>query len=360
LSTESAGDRHSSCVHWPIPLEQAFVAAHGQSQNAAIHIVLQYPGAGCLAHAAAALRVAQQLQHGLADGDRVAGRNQQPGHFRHHGVARAGAQGGHDGNPAGRGLQNDIRKTLPPGGQNHHVHGAVIGRRIGNVPGHVNARVVFYARAQLPAERIFGGVKPAHQKQMRLRSGSQDGSKCFDQLRQPFVAGQAAHKAHHGRIRRKTKPGAQDARPRREALHIDAAAAAAPQKEQFGFRSHAQGQRLVTQALTVAQDHMRTGRGHSLSGQQDAALDSGRGFQFEPAQKIDPRRHAAEHGGNRAQQPGLGRAELRHVGPQPPEQPAQSQQRQQVRDRRHLPAHGNRNRLNPFLCGRVSQQRPGA
>jgi hypothetical protein len=64
-------------------------------------------------------------------------------------------------------------------------------------------------------------------------------------------------------------------------------------------------------------------RGQLFRRQQNAALDSGAGFQLETAQKVDPRRHAAEHGGDRTQQPGLGRAELRHLRLEPEEQPPQ-------------------------------------
>ena len=161
-------------------------------------------------------------------------------------------------------------------------------------------------------------------------------------------------------IVRKAKPAAQAASSGMEALDIDAVAAAAAQQAQFALRRYAQSQRLVAQALTVAQHGMRTGGGQSLGSQQNAALDSGRGLELEAAQEVDPGGHTAEHSGNRAQQAGLGRAELRHIRLEPAEQPAQAQQRQKIRQRRDLAPHGNSNRFDAFLGGRACKQLAGA
>ena len=166
-------------------------------------------------------------------------------------------------------------------------------------------------RTQIVAERIFSSVKPAHQQQVRVRFRGQYRIECLNQLRQPFVAGQAPHKTHYRRIRRKTEPSSQYARTGVKTLYIDSVAAAAAQQAQFAL---------------------------------------------EPAQKIDPRRHTAEHAGDCAQQSGFGRAEFRHLRLEPIEKPPQAHQRHKIRNRRYLPSHRNFNRFNPFQSGRAGKQ----
>ena len=52
-----------------------------------IDIMLEDPGSRGGAHSLRALRVGEKLANGFGDGPWIAGRNQQPGHFRNNGVA---------------------------------------------------------------------------------------------------------------------------------------------------------------------------------------------------------------------------------------------------------------------------------
>ncbi len=99
-----------------------------------------HPSACCSSHAMAIVGFANQAHDSFRDRLRIAWRNQQPGHLGNDGVARTCGQGRDHRNAGGCGFQHHVRKSFPPRGQHHHVHGPVVGRRVGNKPGASDAR----------------------------------------------------------------------------------------------------------------------------------------------------------------------------------------------------------------------------
>lgn len=89
----------------------------------------------------------------------------------------------------------------------------------------MDAWVAQYPGSQRRIQRVFGGVKPAHEEQMRGRLGNENSIECLNQLGQTFVARQAADKTNHCYLARNTDLVAHVAGAGREALHIHADAA---------------------------------------------------------------------------------------------------------------------------------------
>ncbi len=160
-----------------------------------------------------------------------------------------------DWNPGCRRLQHNIGKALPPGGQNHQIHGTVVGRCIGNKPGAMYARMTFDPAAKTSAQRVFSGIEPTHEQQMRFRFDLQNGVESLHQFRQPFVAGQPANKAQNGNLRGKAELVSHAAGAGRESFHIDPVAAAMTNQLQLGRGRQAKYYCLHAQAVAVGKQN---------------------------------------------------------------------------------------------------------
>jgi hypothetical protein len=95
----------------------------------------------------------------------------------------------------------------------------------------VNAWVAQDPGSKLPTQRVFGGVEPANEKQMRGRFGNKNPIECLNQLRKTFVARQAADKTDDGSFVGNTNLLAHITAAGREALHVYADAASLTQDE---------------------------------------------------------------------------------------------------------------------------------
>jgi hypothetical protein len=90
------------------------------------------------------------------------------------------------------------------------------------------ARMAFDSAAKVGAHRVFGGIEPTHQQQMRFRFALQNGVERLHQLGQPLVAGQPAYKTQNKGFRGKAEPLPHGTGTRRESFHIDPIAASIP------------------------------------------------------------------------------------------------------------------------------------
>ena len=148
---------------------------------------------------------------------------------------------------------------------------------------------------------------------------------------------------------RNGKPGANSTWARRKALDVDAVAASLTQQAEFVFGRDAMSEGLVTKALAVAKDNMRTGGGKTFGGKEKLPLESGGRFAFEPAQQIDAPRDTTKHGSQTAEKAGFWSTELHDLGPEAKEQQPKAEERNRVGERSDFALHGNGDALDAFV-----------